>query len=285
MKGASLSITALSEETGVNPVTLRAWERRYGLLRPSRTEQGYRQYPPDSVTRVRTILDWVEKGVAISRVRDLIDQGAKTASAQVDEQAPLLAALEQGQWRRAERCLDEWLHHYPAAQVVTRLLVPTVDVLSRSVRPGDSARAVLLRTLIEQKCQARLLGALPTRRQPGVLLVSLEAHSLSALYLGLLLRERGQACVLAHAPVPPAEYALLAASETVSAVALVVPPSMSATGLRRAASGSLSRVDKPVCIVGESLPARCVLPEQARTVEGDLVALAECIIQTAGASA
>src|SRR5690606_41184819 len=69
---------------------------------------------------------------------------------------------------------------------------------------SDVCSSDLLRTLITQKCQARLLSALPTRRQPGVLLVALEPHSLSALYLALLLRERGQACVLVHAPVPPA---------------------------------------------------------------------------------
>lgn len=289
MKNVSLSITALSEETGVNPVTLRAWERRYGLLHPSRSEQGYRQYSPDCVARVRSILDWVEKGVAISRVRDLIDRGSLPANDQLDEQAPLLAALEQGQWRRAERCLDEWLHLYPVAQMVTRLLMPAMDTLLHSQRPGDASRAMLLRTLITQKCQARLLSALPTRRQPGVLLVALEPHSLSALYLALMLRERGHACVLAHAPVPPADYALLSAAETISALVLMVPPSLSATGLRRATAGSLSKVDSPVCVVGESLPPTRALPAYVRAGEGDLVALADFVVATlvatAGASA
>lgn len=285
MKNASLSITALSEETGVNPVTLRAWERRYGLLRPSRTGQGYRQYSPDSVARVRSILDWVEKGVAISRVRDLIDQGAPAANEQVDERAPFLEALEQGQWRRAERCLDEWMHHYPVAQVITRLLMPAMDTLLHSQRPGDAGRAALLRTLVEQKCQSRLLSALPTRRQPGVLLVALEEHSLSALYIALLLRERGCTCVLVHAPVPPSDYALLAAAETVSALLLVVPPSLSATGLRRATAGSLSRIEKPVCVVGESLPSTRALPEHVRAGEGDLVALADFVVATLVATA
>lgn len=285
MKSVPLSITTLSEETGVNPVTLRAWERRYGLLRPSRTEQGYRQYSPDNVARVRTILDWVEKGVAISRVRDLLEQGGVPANDQQDEQAPLLEALANGQWRRAERCLDEWLHHYPVAQVINRFFMPAIERLLHSQRPGDAARAVVLRTLIEQKCQSRLLSALPSRRQPGVLLVSLDAHSLSALYLALLLRERGHACVLAHAPVPPADYALLAAVDTVAALVLVVPPSLSATGLRRAAAGSLSRVEKPVCVVGESLPSTRALPDHVFAAEGELVALADFIAARSGGCA
>ena len=33
------SIQAVSRQSGVHPVTLRAWERRYGLIRPARTER------------------------------------------------------------------------------------------------------------------------------------------------------------------------------------------------------------------------------------------------------
>jgi hypothetical protein len=218
-------------------------------------------------------------------VRDLLEQGGLPDNDQRDEQAPLIEALANGQWRRAERCLDEWLHHYPVAQVISRFFMPSMESLLHSQRPGDAARAVVLRTLIEQKCQSRLLSALPSRRQPGVLLVSLDAHSLSALYLALLLRERGHACVLAHAPVPPADYALLAAVDTVAALVLVVPPSLSATGLRRAAAGSLSRVEKPVCVVGESLPSTRALPDRVHAGEGDLVALADFVVAISGAGA
>ncbi|MEC8483393.1 MAG: MerR family transcriptional regulator, partial [Pseudomonadota bacterium] len=49
-------IRILSEQTGVNSVTLRAWERRYGLLKPFRTEKGHRLYQPQDVDRVKKIL-------------------------------------------------------------------------------------------------------------------------------------------------------------------------------------------------------------------------------------
>ena len=38
-------IRTVSAETGVNPITLRAWERRYGLVNPRRTDTGHRLYP------------------------------------------------------------------------------------------------------------------------------------------------------------------------------------------------------------------------------------------------
>jgi len=37
-------IRTVSELTGVNSVTLRAWERRYGLIQPVRKESGHRLY-------------------------------------------------------------------------------------------------------------------------------------------------------------------------------------------------------------------------------------------------
>ncbi|OOE97942.1 hypothetical protein BZG79_15885, partial [Salinivibrio sp. MA427] len=40
----TLTISQVAEQTGVNPVTLRAWQRRYGLLSPARTAKGHRLY-------------------------------------------------------------------------------------------------------------------------------------------------------------------------------------------------------------------------------------------------
>ena len=48
--GADLiPIRELSSLTGVNSVTLRAWERRYGLLKPQRTPKGHRLYSMQDV--------------------------------------------------------------------------------------------------------------------------------------------------------------------------------------------------------------------------------------------
>ena len=64
---ASLVSSALKQEelfpirevarlTGVNPVTLRAWERRYGLIQPTRTDSGHRLYSQVDIESVRSIL-------------------------------------------------------------------------------------------------------------------------------------------------------------------------------------------------------------------------------------
>jgi len=65
-------IREVSRLTGINPVTLRAWERRYGLIQPTRTESGHRLYSMVDIETVRSILGWIERGVAVSKVGKIL---------------------------------------------------------------------------------------------------------------------------------------------------------------------------------------------------------------------
>lgn len=58
------SIGEFARLCGINATTLRAWQRRYGLLKPLRTDGGHRLYSDDDVQQALKILDWVKKGVA-----------------------------------------------------------------------------------------------------------------------------------------------------------------------------------------------------------------------------
>jgi MerR family transcriptional regulator, light-induced transcriptional regulator len=74
-------IGELSRRVGVAPETLRAWEQRYGVLRPERTPSGYRVYGRDDQRRAQ-------------RMRELIDSGwAAGEAAQAVLTAPTAAAL------------------------------------------------------------------------------------------------------------------------------------------------------------------------------------------------
>ena len=65
-------IREVARLTGVNPVTLRAWEWRYGLIVPTRTESGHRLYSMTDIERVRSILGWIDRGVAVSKIGTLL---------------------------------------------------------------------------------------------------------------------------------------------------------------------------------------------------------------------
>ena len=68
-------IREVSRLTGVNAVTLRAWERRYGLIQPIRTDSGHRLYSQADINEIRRILGWLERGVAISKVGSILARG------------------------------------------------------------------------------------------------------------------------------------------------------------------------------------------------------------------
>lgn len=85
----SYRIKRVAQVTGINPATLRAWERRYNLIAPGRTDSGYRLYSDDDVamlTRIRQLTDeGLTIGEAIARVRRV------SSPVDADAQAPELA--------------------------------------------------------------------------------------------------------------------------------------------------------------------------------------------------
>ena len=75
---AVLRIGELSRRVGVSEHVLRAWESRYGLLKPARSAGGYRLYSEDDEIRVRRMMAHLEGGLA----------AAQAAKAAVDEGPP-----------------------------------------------------------------------------------------------------------------------------------------------------------------------------------------------------
>lgn len=78
-----LNISEVCQQTGVAAVTLRAWERRYGLIKPKRTPKGHRLYSQEDIVLIKQIVSWLERGVAIRKVADLLT--TPEASVQIDE--------------------------------------------------------------------------------------------------------------------------------------------------------------------------------------------------------
>ena len=54
------TVKQVSALTGIAPDRLRAWERRYGVVRPTRTEGGYRLYDDDDLARLRLMMRLVD---------------------------------------------------------------------------------------------------------------------------------------------------------------------------------------------------------------------------------
>ena len=63
---AGLRIGEVARRTGVSVPTIRAWENRYGLVRPDRTSGGQRLYSEQDIARINGIRQRVEQGWLVS---------------------------------------------------------------------------------------------------------------------------------------------------------------------------------------------------------------------------
>ena len=65
-------ISVASELSGIDPQTLRLYERR-GLLTPARTDGGTRRYSDDDLDRLQRITDLVAQGVNIAGILQILN--------------------------------------------------------------------------------------------------------------------------------------------------------------------------------------------------------------------
>ncbi len=68
------TIKAVQNRTGIKPVTLRAWERRYDLLEPVRMPNGYRLYSERDIQLLMWVQRRVNSGISISQVVQQFNQ-------------------------------------------------------------------------------------------------------------------------------------------------------------------------------------------------------------------
>ncbi len=69
------TIKEVAARTGLTPAVIRAWERRYGVVRPARSTSGYRLYNDAAVARLRTMRRLVDEGWLPSEAARVIEVG------------------------------------------------------------------------------------------------------------------------------------------------------------------------------------------------------------------
>jgi len=128
-----LPIREVARQTGVNAVTLRAWERRYGLIVPERTPKGHRVFSIEHVQRVHSILTWLNRGVPVSQVKKLIDTAPTSYNEPPSEwqslRHSLLEAISELAERRIDAAFNQAMALYPPRTLCEQLLLPLLDDL------------------------------------------------------------------------------------------------------------------------------------------------------------
>ncbi|MBW7991417.1 MAG: MerR family DNA-binding protein [Planctomycetes bacterium] len=68
----ALSIGQVARQAGVGVETVRFYERQELLEKPPRKESGYRQYPPEAVSRLHFIKKAKEVGFSLKEIKELL---------------------------------------------------------------------------------------------------------------------------------------------------------------------------------------------------------------------
>ena len=104
----SLRIGEFSRRVGVSPELLRAWERRYGLLRPFRSSGGFRLYTADDAERVSRMRRALDAGLsAAEAARTALEETRPSSGLLEDAAARLVVATREFDEAGAHAVLDE----------------------------------------------------------------------------------------------------------------------------------------------------------------------------------
>ncbi|MGL4830680.1 MAG: MerR family transcriptional regulator [Vibrio sp.] len=200
------AIREVAEITGVKPVTLRAWQRRYNLVQPNRTEKGHRLFTEQDIEMIHQIQSWLAKGVAIGKVGALLQNGADDTELaaqrviQLEECESLLTALAALQRSKAEQIIATILKEYPLNVTQTQFVQPVVEALERVKGPLRSLQMGLFRTLMLTKLAFILDAENKAATKGKCLCISLdEAGSLNAWLWALTWAEKGYQVTLLEA--------------------------------------------------------------------------------------
>jgi DNA-binding transcriptional MerR regulator/methylmalonyl-CoA mutase cobalamin-binding subunit len=160
------NIKAVVQATNISPSTLRAWERRYNMCQPQRSDSGYRLYSDRDIAIIRWLKAQVDAGMSISQatawLQTLIDESANGQTialpdptgraqeaaypappTQLDVQnftalhARLLAALLLFNEHEAEQVLASAFALYPIEQVGEYVIVPTMVEIGERWHRGE----------------------------------------------------------------------------------------------------------------------------------------------------
>ena len=229
-EAAQFRIGELSYRVGVSPDVLRAWERRYRLLRPSRSKGGYRLYTERDEWRVRLMQEQLWSGLSAAQAADQVARIERASNPPDESIEPpyelgrqLASSLEAFDEDRAHELLDRLFGLHGLERAIRDALMPYLRQLGERWERGQVsiAQEHFASRLIEGRLLALARGwnKGPGRRAvlacpPG------EQHTLPLVSFGLILRSRGWRNIYLGGETPPSTVHV--AADTVAADVVVM---------------------------------------------------------------
>lgn len=239
---SGLNIAALAKRTGVAPDTLRKWEQRYGILRPTRTEGGQRRYSEHDVDRVSWLKARLAEGYRIGEAADLLGVEALETGTSPQQLARLVfeAAL-----RSDSSAVNRLLDHAFAleiavacSEIVQSLLVSVGEAwhngrltIAQEHLVTSAVRSRLERKLAEVR--APVHGRAVLACAPG------ERHELGLLMLAVMLRADGWEVAYLGSDLPVPDTLALAVDSGATLVCFSVSSGEAAAALEGGLRGAV----------------------------------------------
>lgn len=258
-------IRTVANLTGVNPITLRAWERRYGLIKPVRTDSGHRMYRREDIDLIHRVRAQLDKGIPISRVGAALGVQPESGECAVPSGHPqfdalrdrLIAAVTRFDEQAVDDAYNEALALAPIGEVTQRLLLPLLcDLGTRwETHEGSVAEehffSVYLRNKIGARFHHRPRG-IPRVGEPFLAAcLPGELHEVGLLLFAFAAHEEGLTPILLGADTPLDELPLAARRARCAAIVLAGLIAPAPEVLRRELPRLVARADIPVAVGGQ----------------------------------
>ena len=193
--GSGLNIAAVARRTGIGADTLRKWERRYGVLRPSRTSGGQRRYDERDVARVEWLRDRLSEGFRIGEAAALLETDhASAESSPTGLRDAIVAAVAETDTRRLAALVEQSFTLHDVETAVEEIVAPALRLIGDRWEEGANciAEEHLLSEVVLERLRTLLGDRRPAVRGTAVLACATgERHELGLLALAVLLQADG----------------------------------------------------------------------------------------------
>jgi len=279
----ALRIGELSRRVGVSGHVLRAWESRYGLLRPARSAGGYRLYAEADASRVRQMQDQLARGLSAAEAARAVLGEATTPG---PDPLPVVSELS-GALRRALDAFDEAAAQAVLDRLMSGLSLTTVlrdVVLPYLAELGDRWERGTASIAQEHFASNVIRGWLAGLARgwghghgPRAVLACPpgERHDLGLMAFGIVLNRTGWQIVYLGADTPVAELTRAADARQPDLV-VVAATRAEAFEPHSAALAALART-VPLILAGAGATPALGAAIGARLPDGDPVTVAEQI--------
>lgn len=233
---AMYSIKAVSQATGLTVETLRAWERRYGVVEPRRDEMGRRVYRAEDVLRLRRLREATERGHPIGRLVAL-DETSLANLLHEPERRPasaaatafverILDAARRFSSAECEQALTLAISLMPPARLIEEVLEPLLHEVGDRWHSGQFsiAQERLVSTTVRKHIGLIVESYDRTARGRAIVFATLvgERHELGLLMSAMVCASHGCKVHYLGVDLPPEEVARYARAVDAAVVALSV---------------------------------------------------------------